>query len=230
MPQEETYIDYSNVSLSADEVCRIMGYGEVAAMEEISTVVERILVDISEIASPCFHYQIKEGYVDAGVLTIDNTAFHVGRIIGKQLSGSTHFACFLATAGKEFHDYQERLKKENDMLNIYIADLIGSEIAERTCDYMEQVLDADIRRSGWRHTNRYSPGYCGWDVAQQKKLFGLFPVGVCGVSLTASHLMLPIKSVSGIIGVGEMVSRKAYTCELCGYRNCYKRKKNEAIT
>ena len=231
MLQTETYIDFSHINLSTDDICRIMGYGEVEAMKDISDIVERMLFDISKIASPCFHYQIKEGHVDAGVLSIEGTGFQVGRIIGKQLVGSTHFACFLATAGERFNQYLEQLKNENDMLNIYIADLIGSEIAERTCDYMEQVLDVEIHRSGWKHTNRYSPGYCGWDVAQQKKLFELFPSGACGVSLTASNLMLPIKSVSGVIGVGTNVSRKEYTCELCGYRNCYKRKKkNETIT
>ena len=36
--------------------------------------------------------------------------------------------------------------------------------------------------------------------------------------------MVPIKSVSGIIGLGEKVRRLDYTCGLCDFKQCYKRK------
>ncbi|MEE3446448.1 MAG: vitamin B12 dependent-methionine synthase activation domain-containing protein, partial [Prevotella sp.] len=68
------------------------------------------------------------------------------------------------------------------------------------------------------------PGYCGWHVSQQQLLFPLFNGQTCGVTLTDSSLMLPIKSVSGIIGVGEKVRRLDYTCGLCNFEKCYKRK------
>ena len=46
----------------------------------------------------------------------------------------------------------------------------------------------------------------------------------CGVSLTESSLMVPIKSVSGIIGLGPQVRHLDYTCGLCDFKQCYKRK------
>ncbi|MCF0209200.1 MAG: methionine synthase, partial [Bacteroidaceae bacterium] len=79
------------------------------------------------------------------------------------------------------------------------------------------------------HTNRFSPGYCGWHVREQKLLFSTFPLAEpCGVKLTDSCLMLPIKSVSGVIGIGENVRKLEYTCGLCDYANCYKRRKKKA--
>ena len=60
---------------------------------------------------------------------------------------------------------------------------------------------------------------------QQKKLFPLFPSAEpCGIRLTDSSLMLPIKSVSGVIGLGEDVRKLEYTCGLCTYDRCYRRK------
>ena len=56
------------------------------------------------------------------------------------------------------------------MVKVYIADAIGSVIAEKTADCMEIALDEYIRDRGWRHTNRFSPGYCGWHVSEQKKI------------------------------------------------------------
>ena len=87
-------------------------------------------------------------------------------------------------------------------------------------------LDEYIRDRGWRHTNRFSPGYCGWHVSEQKKLFPLFPSAEpCGIRLTDSSLMLPIKSVSGVIGLGDGVRKLEYTCGLCTYDKCYRRKR-----
>jgi anti-sigma F factor antagonist len=120
-------------------------------------------------------------------------------------------------------DSLDAIKKE--MVKVYIADAIGSIIAEKTADCMEIALDEYIRDRGWRHTNRFSPGYCGWHVSEQKKLFPLFPSAEpCGIRLTDSSLMLPIKSVSGVIGLGEDVRKLEYTCGLCTYDRCYRRK------
>ena len=37
-----------------------------------------------------------------------------------------------------------------------------------------------------------------------------------------SYLMSPIKSVSGVIAVGERIVKRKYGCELCGKADCYK--------
>jgi hypothetical protein len=74
--------------------------------------------------------------------------------------------------------------------------------------------------SGMKITNRYSPGYCSWNVSEQKKLFSLLPEGCCGITLSASSLMSPIKSISGIIGMGRSVEFKEYVCEICSMKDC----------
>lgn len=159
-------------------------------------------------------------------LSVGDTCFSIGKIITRQLRGSESFAFFAATAGTGFERFQHTLQQEGDMVKVYIADAIGSVIAEKTADCMEIALDEYIRDRGWRHTNRFSPGYCGWHVSEQKKLFPLFPSAEpCGIRLTDSSLMLPIKSVSGVIGLGDGVRKLEYTCGLCTYDKCYRRKR-----
>ena len=51
----------------------------------------------------------------------------------------------------------------------------------------------------------------------------MFEGNTCGVRLTDSSLMVPIKSVSGIIGIGEKVRKLDYTCGLCDSKKCFKR-------
>lgn len=126
----------------------------------------------------------------------------------------------------EFERLQESLKEEGDMVKVFIADAVGSVIAEKAADRMEESLEELLAPYAWSHTNRFSPGYCGWHVSEQRDLFSLFPVEKpCGVSLTSSSLMVPIKSVSGVIGLGENVRKIEYTCGLCDFKQCYKRRK-----
>ena len=150
-------------------------------------------------------------------------AFDIGQIIERQLKGSEAYALFICTCGGEYDAYQQRLKSEGDMVRVFIADSLGSVIAEKCADQMELTLQESINKLGWHHTNRFSPGYCGWHVSQQQLLFPLFKGNTCGVQLTDSSLMVPIKSVSGIIGVGSEVRKLDYTCGLCDFKQCYKR-------
>jgi hypothetical protein len=72
-------------------------------------------------------------------------------------------------------------------------------------------------------TNSYSPGYCGWHVREQKQLFSLLPDNPCGIKLNNSRLMHPVKSVSGIIGLGIGIEQTPYACEICGLKGCFKK-------
>jgi cobalamin-dependent methionine synthase I len=174
-----------------------------------------ILKEVSQWLRPQFSYFVVNKQPD----------FEMGNIILRQLRGSEAFALFICTSGLEFETYQHRLKEQGDMVRVFIADALGSVIAEKCADQMEKALQESIDKLGWKHTNRFSPGYCGWHVSQQQLLFPLFQGHTCGVKLTDSSLMVPIKSVSGIIGLGEKVRKLEYTCGLCDFKQCYKRKK-----
>ena len=116
---------------------------------------------------------------------------------------------------------------EGDFVKGYIADVVGSEIVESAMDKIQDDLEQQMETQGLHITDRYSPGYCGWSVGEQHKLFSFFPENFCGISLTPSSLMLPIKSVSGVIGIGLDVSRKGYVCQHCDMVNCiYREKRN----
>ena len=160
--------------------------------------------------------------------------FHPGKIITNQLKGSEALCWFVATAGQEFEAFQHRLTQEGDMVRVYLANEIGSIIAEKTADRMEDLLQEQLTPKGLYRTNRYSPGYCGWKVSEQPILFELFrpkdsaqncnvPPTPCDIHLTDSCLMIPIKSVSGVIGIGHNVHRRDYTCNLCGLSASCKR-------
>jgi hypothetical protein len=118
--------------------------------------------------------------------------------------------------------------QEKEYLKGYIYDIIGSEIVEAAVDLMQTDMGKILNDSGLKITNRYSPGYCGWNVAEQHKLFQLIPENYCGITLTDSALMDPVKSISGFIGIGKDVKNNPYTCRMCNQDDCVYRRVREA--
>ena len=211
----EKTLSFEELGITAADVYEQMGYHDAQPDKATQQETAMILKEVSQWLRPQFSYFVVNKQPD----------FEMGNIILRQLRGSEAFALFICTSGLEFEAYQQRLKEQGDMVRVFIADALGSVIAEKCADQMEKALQESIGKLGWKHTNRFSPGYCGWHVSQQQLLFPLFQGHTCGVKLTDSSLMIPIKSVSGIIGLGEKVRKLEYTCGLCDFKQCYKRKK-----
>ena len=211
----EKTLSFEELGITAADVYEQMGYHDAQPDKATQQETAMILKEVSQWLRPRFSYFVVNKQPD----------FEMGNIILRQLRGSEAFALFICTSGLEFETYQHRLKEQSDMVRVFIADALGSVIAEKCADQMEKALQESIDKLGWMHTNRFSPGYCGWHVSQQQLLFPLFQGHTCGVKLTDSSLMIPIKSVSGIIGLGEKVRKLEYTCGLCDFKQCYKRKK-----
>ena len=209
------HLSFKDLAITLADVYVQMGYGDAMPDEQTQCETQAVVDDVRHWLRPQFCFFVSR----------DLPAFHMGNIIEQQLRGSEAYALFICTAGMEYEAWQQRLKEQDDMVRVFIADALGSVIAEKCADVMEEHLQQSIDKLGWHHTNRFSPGYCGWDVSEQQLLFPLFEGQTCGVRLTDSSLMVPIKSVSGIIGQGEKVRRLDYTCGLCDFKQCYKRRK-----
>ena len=210
----EKTLSFEELGITPADVYEQMGYHDAQPDKATQQETAMILKEVSQWLRPRFSYFVVNKQPD----------FEMGNIILRQLRGSEAFALFVCTSGLEFETYQHRLKEQGDMVRVFIADALGSVIAEKCADQMEKALQESIDKLGWKHTNRFSPGYCGWHVSQQQLLFPLFEGHTCGVQLTDSSLMVPIKSVSGIIGIGKKVRKLDYTCGLCDFQQCYKRK------
>jgi hypothetical protein len=158
---------------------------------------------------------------------IEGIEFDVKPIIFSQVKEAAAAALFICTAGQEVGGRSRRSMSGGDLLRGYVYDVIGSEVAENAAERMQDSLRAAAAATGMNITNRFSPGYCGWDVAEQHKLFSFFPDNWCGITLTDSALMNPVKSVSGIIGLGTRVRQREYPCRQCREVNCIYRRRNK---
>ena len=228
--QEYTY-RFDEFEIDTDIIGKFMGYESGESPEPIPGLVKEVLQEAHE------YCDIKGGYVIAEniridrikhLLIINDTDFSIKKIISGQLKKIDSIALFVCTAGPGISEYSKKLMHKGDFIKGYIADVVGSEIVESAIDYIQDELEVQMKNIGLGITDRYSPGYCGWSVAEQHKLFSFFPDNFCDITLTDSSLMQPIKSVSGIIGIGKNVIRRGYICNRCDMVNCIYREKRDA--
>ena len=221
-------ITYSFSELTIDKVnlSAMLGFPEGNLPEPFDLYVAEAFQEAEMICdiqgAYCFTKTIEFG-AGNGQLIVDGLEFEIGKTIAKELRHSENLALFICTAGSRISQLsQELLTGENPVLG-YIYDVLGSMIAEAATDKLQLEIQKIANEQGSAITNRYSPGYCKWSVADQHKLFSFFPENCCKISLSESALMYPIKSVSGIIGVGANVKFREYTCDLCNQNECFQR-------
>lgn len=227
MIKAEFQFDFSQLDLNVAGIERVIGYKEGESHQMISELISDILSEAGQVSKIRAEYAVYDTIrmlPEEKSVEIENVVFRVNRIIYNQVKLSSSVAIFLCTAGPETGKRSRELMNSGDLLTGYVWDVIGSEIVEAAADLMQNSLEKRMAEEGCKITNRFSPGYCGWDVAEQHKLFSLMPENFCRIRLSDSALMEPIKSVSGIIGIGVNVKRRPYTCNLCDMKNCIYRK------
>lgn len=221
-------LTFEQLPITVDRIMRGMGYGD-EGNEIFAAMVETILPTIPDLTDISCGFRIiqpEECTISKTEITVGELTFNSGKIITPRLRKAETLAFFVTSAGDTLEQKSKALMSGDDPLEGYIYDTIGSEIAEAAADWLEERLQEIIEPRQWKMTNRYSPGYCEWKTDEQHKLFSLLPDNFCGITLTDSALMLPIKSVSGVIGLGKNVKKQDYQCSLCELENCYKRKRN----
>jgi hypothetical protein len=216
---------FSDLRLTNSAIVNIIGCND-EDRDFITDLTGKLLSEAEVISDIRAEYRIFDGIIfDQGTksLRVNNHLFNTGSIIYNQVRRSEYLAFFMCTAGDAIGRRSRAAMSEKDLLAGYIYDVIGSEMVEAAADLMQSELENSYLPEK-KITNRYSPGYCGWNVGQQHELFELFNDNSCGIKLTASALMDPVKSVSGIIGIGKDVRRMAYTCGMCNMNDCIYRR------
>jgi hypothetical protein len=146
--------------------------------------------------------------------------------IDEVVSRAEALVLFVATVGARVSDRIGALFAANEPALAAMLDSVASAAADRLTVLLSLRYPAgagERAASDWQ-TLGYSPGYCGWHVSGQRALFEYLAPGEIGVTLNASYLMSPLKSVSGVLAAGHQDIhrfRPAYPfCAECRDKPC----------
>ncbi len=139
-----------------------------------------------------------------------------------------HRALFAVTLGEPLSRAVAECFTGADFALGYTLDAMASVAADAAAAVAERRFARTLRERGWATADgavlRYSPGYCGWDITGQRRLFAALQPGAIGLTLNDSCLMQPLKSVSGVLLAGPRTIHKFPPtfdcCARCAERTC----------
>ncbi len=112
-------------------------------------------------------------------------------------------ALFALTMGSHISKKIELLFNENDFALSSMLDAVASLAADKAAEICEDHFHNHFGELSDLIVLSYSPGYCGWHISAQKKLFQFLHPERIGISLNDSYLMIPLKSVTGVLVAGK---------------------------
>jgi cobalamin-dependent methionine synthase I len=126
--------------------------------------------------------------------------------LGDIYTSAESLCLFAVTVGQAVSSRISSLFDQGEFAPGSMLDTVASEGTEVAAEGVElhyrDYLREKEQYSPSSGTMRFSPGYCGWDLSSQKKLFEYLRPGEIGITLRESFLMEPLKSISGVIVTG----------------------------
>lgn len=142
--------------------------------------------------------------------------------VSSYMRGAASAHLFVVTIGSDLEETATVLMEGGEQLHGYLLDRIGSFAVESLAAGLEGSLRKSYGRDGLSLSMRLSPGYCDWPVEAQAGLDKAIGFSRAGVTLTESFMMMPRKSISGIVGIGpkELFKKSGSQCGICNKEDC----------
>ncbi|MGX8704455.1 MAG: vitamin B12 dependent-methionine synthase activation domain-containing protein, partial [bacterium] len=214
---------------------RYLGYKDSepdAAMKELLEKAERRLLSVMR---PRYVYRVmnlKDGEL------VGAPGLLPGKAIQEHLEGCTKAVLLAATLSSSV-DTLLRQMSVTGMAEAMAADALASAAVEQVLDLAEEEIfrslaNASLSESAEtpavsEHTFRFSPGYADFPLSVQPRFLEILDAPRrIGLTASPSLLLVPTKSVTCILGVGEHLPKeRKKTCKDCTLGgNCSFRKAN----
>lgn len=186
-------------------IYNLIGYSDAT---EVSARVKRLMDSYTDNSE--YLINISQSYTFRDVETVNGSrvVFNDSTVLESSVVANLCKRCdkvavFVTTIGTNLEEMVSCLNENNLVLQGTVLDAIGSIAAEHSAELAEDNIKHMVEIQGLCISRRFSPGYCDWAVNQQQQLFGILGDDTAEVSITDQYLMLPRKSVSGLIGIGE---------------------------
>lgn len=217
----------NELDINTDQVLENMGYGsDGVPSARIESLVQEYADNIRHLIEPSYSYVIREvNAVRGSRVAIEGSVSFRSNVIARLLQECQKAAIFVLTIGGRLEEVVRQLSKDGLILQAAALDAIGSDAAEALAKTVEDIIAKKAAAEGLGISRRFSPGYCDWKVSQQKMLFRAMGEDTDGVRLTNGCLMIPQKSISGIIGIGPRDQVASYNpCLTCNEVDCIGRR------
>jgi len=204
------------INIDSKQILNQIGYeDEYKPSVKIKSLVDDYIENYHNLVEYAYSYTFRDiESVHGDCVDIGDSVTLESKVISRLAKRCDRFAVFVLTIGDHLEEMVAYLAENGLVLQATVLDAVGSGAAEELANLVEDRIRDIVSYQDQNISRRFSPGYCDWDVSQQEMLFRILNDDTAGVILTEEYLMLPRKSVSGIIGIG------GYESEVEDYNPC----------
>jgi len=214
----------NQIDIDTQQVLHNIGYcADCTPSARIESLINEYIANTCHLIEPSYSYVVRGiSLVQGSRIVIEGSVTFQSEVIARLLEQCEKVAVFLVTIGNRLEEMVCHLAEDGLVLQAAVLDAIGSGVVETVADFVQDRIGEVASAQGLCISQRFSPGYCDWDIGDQKMVFRAMNGDYAGIRLTKECLMLPQKSISGIIGIGPCNSVENYNpCKTCDTRdNC----------
>ena len=216
----------NEININAQRVFRDIGYSaDCEPSVRMVSLVNEYVENARDLFEPSYSSIIRNiDSVTGSRAVIEGSITFQSEVIAQLLKQCQKVAIFLVTIGRYLDETTRQLAKDGMILQSSVLDAIGSDAVEATANFVQNRIGEIAHAQGLHISRRFSPGYCDWDISQQKTIFSAMEGNCAGITLTDGCLMLPRKSISGIIGIGPVEVENYNPCKTCDRQDCVGRR------
>ncbi len=215
-------------SVDQQEALRYLGHRGSSIDDQVAQQLQRAAEQIEAVAEPAYTYRILslEHRSETSVALTGTSLILTGHDISRLLRDSQRCIILAATIGRGFDALLQR-EQIRDMAGAVILNSCGSSAVESIVSQLNNDLESAFEEQGLYLTDRFSPGYGDLPLTLQPDICRILSTEKnIGVAPTSGLLLMPVKSVTAIIGIADHPQPKQISgCASCRMRSkCHFRK------
>ena len=210
---------FSNMMLEYD-VEELMRFCHLDYMRDKIREVEGVIDESYRLIDPKAVYKpVKISEVKGDRLVLEGGCVFESELLAEKFKCTPDVAVYVLTIGPALERRVSQLAAR-ELSKSFIMDCVGTYALRQVFDIIQKDFQPDVEG----RLSKFSPGSTAyWDIRQQKVLFDVLGAeeveNVTGVRLNESYIMIPKKSVSGVMGNTEEQFQECQICKRrCEYR------------
>lgn len=212
-------IDNIPLTIGIEQVLRRQGIQNCLKLQpHLMVLLRQLLSTVNELLEPAIAYEshtITEVRHDR--LCLEDGTVLCSSLLSSLLAQARELGVVVGTIGPHLEEKVASYFGSNEPLRGLLLDGIGSAAVDCLAQEACQFMNREASSHGYNASSPLSPGMSGWPISEQRHLFRLVPAEQIGVYLTSSAMMVPLKSISMVIGIGPNMPtwKQAEVCDRC---------------
>jgi hypothetical protein len=136
-------------------------------------------------------------------VVLDGGAVFRGHLLADRLGLAEQVALAICTLGPGLDERVAAYRQEGDEVRAVLLDGIGTAAIGELAEQAYELIRTVAAERGWKASAPFQTGQLDWPIEDHKVFFELLPAEELGLGLDSESLIIPSKSISMAVGLGE---------------------------